>query len=87
MAARSVSVSYPEPARRLNKEATVRVRVLVDERGRAVRAEVAGEKAGFGFDEAARVAALRAVYKPGTVDGVPQQMETFVNVRFKLDRD
>ena len=77
---------YPGTALRLGREAVVTVRVLVDERGRVLSAENVGRKVGLGFDEAARQAALAALYSPGTRDGVPTQMEGLVVVRFNLER-
>ncbi|HXO21028.1 MAG TPA: energy transducer TonB, partial [Thermoanaerobaculia bacterium] len=44
---------YPAAARRMRKEAKVDLKVLVDERGNVVQAELAGDHVGFGFDEAA----------------------------------
>ncbi len=77
---------YPVFARKMRKEATVVVRVTVDRDGRALHAEVVGERAGLGFDEAASSAAQRAVYHPGTRDGIPVEMTTLVSVRFVLRR-
>lgn len=75
---------YPEIARRLRREADVDVRVVVDERGRVVSVGRIGPTAGYGFDEAARDAAFRARFKPGTVGGVPATMETTLTIRFRL---
>ena len=79
--------TYPPLAMRLGREAVVRVRVLVDEKGKVVLAEPLDPKAGLGFEEAARRAALEAVYRPGTRNGVPVEMETVIAVRFELKRD
>jgi TonB family protein len=81
----SVNARYPAVAVRLRREAEVLVRVRVDATGKALRAEVVGQRAGLGFDEAAAAAALRTVYRPGTRDGEPVEMETVVRVRFKLN--
>jgi len=74
---------YPEAAKRLNKAATVDIKVLVDENGRVVDAQRAGAKAGFGFDEAALEAARRAQFSPPTKDGVRVKMWYPVRVSFK----
>lgn len=77
---------YPEMALRLRRETQVEVVVVVDETGRVVHAEVTGPPAGMGFDEAAREAALRSEFLPGTVDGEPVAMETRITVHFRLTR-
>lgn len=79
--------TYPEAARRMRREAVVPVRVRVGTDGRVIRAEVVGDPAGFGFDQAAMRAALTAVFKPGTYDGSPAEMETVVRVQFILNQD
>lgn len=77
---------YPETALRLRRETQVELVVVVDERGKVVRAEVLGPPAGLGFDEAAREAALGAEFLPGSRDGVPLAMEAKLTVQFRLDR-
>ncbi len=74
---------YPTAARRMNKSATVDLKVLVDERGEVMQAERMGPKAGFGFDEAAIDAARRASFRPATKDGVRVKMWTSLRVSFK----
>src|SRR5581483_9127688 len=51
---------YPQMARDRRIEATVELRVTVDEKGRVTRAEIVGPSRGYGFDEAARAAALES---------------------------
>ena len=43
------------------------------------------DKAGFGFDESARQAALSAQFRPGRRDGVAVEMETRLAIRFLLE--
>jgi TonB family protein len=74
---------YPPAAQRLNRAAQVDIRVLVDEKGRVLDAELLGAKAGFGFDEAALDAARRAVFQPAIKDGVRVKMWTTVRVNFQ----
>ena len=73
---------YPPAAQRLNRAARVDIKVLVDERGRVMDAERLGEKAGFGFDEAALDAAKRATFQPATKDGVRVKMWMTLRVNF-----
>ncbi|MBI4915470.1 MAG: TonB family protein [Acidobacteria bacterium] len=77
---------YPATARQLGREAAVELRVMVDEAGTVVRVEPAGPRAGLGFDEAARRAALSARYRPGTRDGVPVPQEVALTIAFRLSR-
>ncbi len=82
----AVQPAYPTMALRARREASVELRVLVDAEGRVRRVETVGPPAGFGFDPAAREAALAGRYRPGTRDGVPVEMETTLVVRFRLDQ-
>lgn len=77
---------YPHQAQRLNKAATVDIKVLVDENGRVVDAQRSGPKAGFGFDEAAIEAARRAQFKPAAKDGVRVKMWYTLRVAFQPGR-
>ena len=74
---------YPAAARRMNKSASVDLKVLVDEGGEVVQAERVGPKVGFGFDEAAVDAARRASFRPATKEGVRVKMWTSLRVTFK----
>ena len=67
-------------------QGTAGVRVSVDAEGRVTAVEPVGAPRGLGFDEAARRAALSAVYRPGTRDGVPVAMQTMLEIRFVVDR-
>lgn len=76
--------SYPEVARRFGREAVVDLRVRVDATGKVVAVNAIGTPIGLGFDEAARLAAFRAIYAPGTRNGVPVAMDTTLTVQFRL---
>ncbi|MEY2937395.1 MAG: hypothetical protein RL033_8144 [Pseudomonadota bacterium] len=58
-----VDAEYPAAARSARREADVTLRLSIDAEGRVVDAEVV-EPGGEGFDEAARQAALRFVFRP-----------------------
>ncbi|MDI9622558.1 MAG: TonB family protein [Acidobacteriota bacterium] len=77
--------AYPERARRYRREATVELRLTVDETGKVIRVRPLGPPVGLGFEEAARRAALTASYVPGQRDGVPVTMDTTLAVVFRLD--
>ena len=75
---------YPEWARRFRRYATVRLQVVVGPSGEVVQAETLGERVGYGFDVAAREAAMDAVFEPATVDGKPVEAEATLVIRFDL---
>jgi protein TonB len=68
----------------MRKEATVIVRVLVDERGRVTDAQLKGSPAGFGFDQAALQAARGARFSPATENGSPVKMWVDLPIKFSL---
>lgn len=82
--ARRASLRYPPLAQRMKKEATVTVRVLVDETGRAADVQAAGSSAGFGMDEAALEYARGCAFTPATKNGVPVRMWMDLKVAFNL---
>jgi protein TonB len=75
---------FPIMAKRLSrKEAKVVLRVLIDENGKVIKAEVAGEEQGFGFDDEAMSAARKSTYEPATKDGVPVKFWHTLAVEFR----
>lgn len=80
---RRASPSFPPAAARLNREATVDVRVLVDETGKVIEAEVEGRRAGLGFDEEALQAARASSFEPATKFEVPVKMWSTMRFVFK----
>ncbi len=81
---RKPALRYPPLAQRMKKEATVLVRVLVDENGRVIDAQTTGAKVGFGLDEAAVDWARACGYAPPTKNGVNVRMWTDLKVAFTL---
>jgi len=80
---RQPQARYPEIARRMGRQATVLLRVLVDETGEVAEVERIGKRVGSGFDEAAIQAARLARYRPGTEDGKPKAMWTTLRIEFR----
>lgn len=74
--------AYPSIAMRLGLEGTVGLRVLVDENGAVVKAEVV--RGMEQLDEAAVAGVERWSYRPATKDGVPVKVWIPVTVRFEL---
>lgn len=75
---------YPLEARRRRIEATIVLRVLVDERGRVVRAEQTERPKGYGLDGAAHAAAIASRWEPATRGGIAVPMETNLRVEFRM---
>ncbi len=75
---------FPIMAKRLNKkQAKVVLRVLIDENGRVIKAELAGKEQGFGFDDEAMSAARKSTYEPATKGGVPVKFWHTLAVEFR----
>lgn len=77
--------AYPSAARRLGEEGKVMLRVLVNEKGRPEQVEIQKTSGSARLDEAARMAALRAVFKPHIEDGRPVAVFAIIPIRFQLD--
>ncbi|MFL6852310.1 MAG: energy transducer TonB [Sphingomicrobium sp.] len=76
---------YPNDKLRLEEEATLRLRLTIDVRGRVTAVEPVGP-ADPSFLEAARRHILRAWrYKPATEDGVPVPSTMTINLSFRLE--
>jgi protein TonB len=80
---RRATPRFPPLAARLNKEATVEVRLLVDENGNVAEAEIEGRNPGYGFDEEALKAARASTFQPATKFEVPVKMWTSMRFAFK----
>ena len=76
------SPDFPRMAQRMGRDATVTVRILVDEFGKVADVQLVGEKSGFGFDEAALAAARDTEWKAGSKDGVNVKMWRSIRIVF-----
>ena len=77
--------SYPPAARRLRVEGDVVVRLLVDEEGRVLEAElVKGVPQDVGINEAALSAAKDARFRPGRRDGQPVKVWHTITIPFRI---
>jgi TonB family protein len=81
---RQPPLQYPPVAKRLRKEATVTVRVLIDETGHPVDIQEGGTKVGFGMDEAAQAYARNCQWEPAKKGGVAVKIWWELRVAFKL---
>jgi len=81
----AVKPPYPLDKRRAEEEATLRLKLSIDTRGRVVAVEPVGP-ADASFLEAARRHILRAWrYKPAMEDGVAIPSSTVINLSFRLE--
>ena len=76
---------YPKEAKRRKLDAVVRVRVLVDENGTVLKAELM-DFVGHGFDEAALSVAVRSLFIPATKGTVPVKMWTELSDRLSFGK-
>ena len=74
---------YPRLARQLGREATVVLRVTIDERGRPIAVE-AVKTAGSGFDEEAIRAVKESFFHPAKREGRPVICRAILPIRFEL---
>ena len=76
---------YPSASRRLEEEGTVQLKFLVGVDGLVVRSEIE-KTSGYGrLDEAARAALSKCQFKPGTVDGKPEQSWASMKYTWRLE--
>jgi periplasmic protein TonB len=75
---------YPAAARRLQREAEVKLRLVVDAEGRIREARPLADP-GYGFGEAAVASVLRHCrFRPALKDGQPVETEITYTVRYVL---
>uniref|UniRef100_A0A7C4U8U0 TonB family protein n=1 Tax=candidate division WOR-3 bacterium TaxID=2052148 RepID=A0A7C4U8U0_UNCW3 len=73
----------PEAAKRLGLKGTVFVKVLIDENGDVIKAEVVKSFGGGVCDQEAINTAMKWKFSPGKINGVPAQMEQTIPINFK----
>lgn len=74
---------YPANARRLGETGVVMLRVLISEKGLPEQVTVARSSGSENLDEAGRMAALRALFKPYMEDGKPVAVYVLVPINFQ----
>lgn len=76
---------YPSASRRLEEEGTVTLKFLIGADGRVLQAEIE-KSSGFNrLDEAARNALSKCQFRPGTVDGKPEQSYASMKYTWRLE--
>lgn len=81
----AVRPPYPDEKRRLDEEATLRLKISIDERGRVIGVEPVGKVDRAFFESARRHLIAHWRYKPATEDGRPVPSSTVVTLRFELE--
>ena len=76
---------YPSASRRLEEEGTVTLKFLIGVDGRVIQAEVEKTSGFQRLDEAARNALSKCQFKPGTVDGKPEQSWASIKYTWRLE--
>jgi periplasmic protein TonB len=76
---------YPSASRRLEEEGTVTLKFLIGVDGRVMQAEVEKTSGFQRLDEAARNALSKCQFKPGTVDGKPEQSWASIKYTWRLE--
>ncbi len=81
---RAPQADYPAMSRRLGEEGKVTLRVLVNEKGQAEKVDVQKSSGSNRLDEAAKVAILRAIFKPYLEDGRALTVIATATISFSL---
>lgn len=76
---------YPSASRRLDEAGTVTLRFLIDVSGQVLESKVETSSGFARLDEAARTALGRCRFKPGTVDGKPEQSWASIKYKWELE--
>jgi periplasmic protein TonB len=83
--AHAVRPPYPEARRLQEQEASLRLRLTIDARGRVTSVEPVGSADPVFLDAARRHIIARWRYKPASEDGRPVASSTVITLRFELD--
>ena len=75
---------YPPIAKRMGEQGRVMLRVLVSDRGRPEKVDVQKSSGFARLDEAARQAAMRAMFKPHLEDGKPVAVYALIPINFAI---
>ena len=76
---------YPSASRRLEEEGTVTLKFLIGADGRVMQAEIEKTSGFTRLDEAARNALSKCQFRPGTVDGKPEQSWASIKYTWRLE--
>jgi protein TonB len=75
---------YPPISKRMGEEGKVMLRVLVSERGHPEKVDIQKSSGFTRLDEAARQAAMQALFKPHLDDGKPAAVYALIPINFSI---
>ena len=76
---------YPSASRRLEEEGTVTLKFLIGADGRVLQADIEKTSGFSRLDDAARNALSKCQFRPGTVDGKPEQSWASIKYTWRLE--
>jgi protein TonB len=76
---------YPSASRRMEEEGTVTLKFLIGVDGRVMQADIEKSSGFARLDEASRSALSKCQFRPGTVDGKPEQSWTTIQYKWRLE--
>ena len=76
---------YPSASRRMEEEGTVTLKFLIGIDGRVMQADIEKTSGFTRLDEAARNALSKCQFRPGTVDGRPEQSWASIKYTWRLE--
>jgi protein TonB len=76
---------YPSASRRNEEEGTVQLRFLIGTNGQVIESQVEKSSGFARLDEAARSALSKCQFKPGTLNGAPEQSWASMKYTWRLE--
>ena len=76
---------YPSASRRMEEEGTVTLKFLIGVDGKVMQAEIEKTSGFTRLDEAARNALSKCQFRPGSVDGKPEQSWANIKYTWRLE--
>ena len=76
---------YPSASRRMEEEGTVTLKFLIGVDGKVMQADIEKSSGFTRLDEAARHALSKCQFRPGTVDGKPEQSWATIAYKWRLE--
>jgi len=76
---------YPSASRRMEEEGTVTLKFLIGVDGKVMQADIEKSSGFARLDEAARNALSKCQFRPGTVDGKPEQSWANIKYTWRLE--
>lgn len=76
---------YPAASKRMEEEGTVVVNFLIDIDGKVIDSKIERSSGSPRLDQAARAALGKCKFKPGTVDGTPEQSWASIKYTWRIE--